>query len=161
MAQKSVSSSAQRRMPYPPDDVFDVVADPERQPEWLATPEEGAQATFTVRHAAGPRAGFGARYLRMQENEVGRRDIHRFATVVFEKPWQLAFDDGVAFSLEPDGDGTLVTAWHEKKLGTAIGRAVRRMLASEPALATESELAGNLERIERVIASDERDAGRE
>lgn len=158
MAQHRHSASAQRRIPYAAEAIFSLLANPVRQPEWLIDPALGYHVEVTVRHAAGPLRGMGARYLRLKE-VPGRSDMDRFETNQFEEPWLVGYSDGIAFELERDGDGggvgaTVVTCRQEKSLGSSMGRIVRKMLRSEPEMADDKDLAGLLARVESVVARD-------
>src|SRR3712207_5165958 len=100
-------AEAERRMPFRAEEIFALVADPERQPSWLPGEAEGAEVTYRVRHAAGPRRGLGARYLRLQESD-GSGDLARFETTAYDEPWLVGFSDGLTFDLRPDGTHTVV-----------------------------------------------------
>lgn len=150
---RSVESSNQRRIPFPVATVFEVIADPETQNRWFLSAEQMQREELSVRYASGPRVGTGSRFIRLREDPEGHQKVERLETVVYEAPYRIRFSDGASFVLEEDGDDTVLTAFDEKPRGSAVGGLVRRMLRSEPQLASPDALAGRLERIEQVIAA--------
>ena len=97
MSEDNVSVEVTRRLPAPPDTVFDAWFDPENLGRWLFATAEG----------------------RMERVEVDPRVGGRFE---IDRPRRLAFDFGTSFeatptrvtvTIVPDGEGSLLTLRHE------------------------------------------------
>lgn len=151
MPRRAISTSTDRRLPFPLQEVWLLVCDAARQPEWMIG-NDTVWETCKVQHACGPLAGPGARYIRVLEDAEGVQDIMRLETLDFEEAQYIAFNDGRSFTVQSDGEGTLLTAGHEAKVSTGgVSRAFRKAFKSEEQLMDDAELHADLDRIEHAL----------
>lgn len=158
MARRKESVSADRRIPFPPEEVWGLVSDAARQPEWIPGPDTG-WSSCKVKHASGPLAGEGARHIRVLEDTEGNQSVDRLETVAFEEARHIAFSDGRSFTVQPEAQGTLLTCAHEAVLSSGLGRMARRAFRSEPELLGPEALDADLARIERALAAEAQNGG--
>lgn len=104
-----------RHIPAPPERVFDAWFDAEGLGQWLFATPDGKMERVEV----DPRIGGGFRIDERRGDEVAE---HTGTYVEIDRPGRLAFDFGTSFeatptritvTIEPDGDGSLLTLRHE------------------------------------------------
>ena len=115
MSEDNVSVEVTRRLPAPPDTVFDAWFDPENLGRWLFATAEGRMERVEVDPRVGGR-------FEIDERRGGELARHWGTYVEIDRPRRLAFDFGTSFeatptrvtvTIVPDGEGSLLTLRHE------------------------------------------------
>ena len=115
MTTEIVEVEVLRRIAAPPEQVFDAWLDPESVGKWLFATPGGKSERVEI----DPRVGGRFRIDERRGDEVAE---HFGTYVEIDRPRRLAFDFGTSFeatptritvTIEPDGDGSLVTIRHE------------------------------------------------
>jgi uncharacterized protein YndB with AHSA1/START domain len=104
-----------RRLAASPERVFDAWFDPDSLGQWLFATADGVMERVEVDPRVGGR-------FEIDERRGGEVAKHWGTYVEIDRPRRLAFDFGTSFSdeptrvtvtVEPDGDGSLITLRHE------------------------------------------------
>ena len=115
MTTETVAVEVSRRIAAPPERVFDAWLDPHGLGRWLFATPEGVMERVEVDPRVGGR-------FEIDERRDGELASHWGTYVEIDRPRRLAFDFGTSFeatptrvtvTIEPDGDGSLVTLRHE------------------------------------------------
>jgi carbon monoxide dehydrogenase subunit G len=131
----------------PPQDVFNVISDPAKQSLWQNMTET-AEWTSNGSHGVGSTMKVVARFL-------GRKIETEIEVTAWEQPHRIdyKFVNGpypaqVSNTLEPQGEGTLLTAQSQGEMGgffkIAEGLAVKQL---------EKQLAANFESLKLLLES--------
>ena len=110
-----VRVTVRRRFDAPPERVFDAWLDPDSARHWLFATPDGAMERVELNPRVGGR-------FRIDERRGGELAEHFGEYLEIDRPHRLVFsfaairDSGstrVAVTIEPDGDGSLLTLVHE------------------------------------------------
>jgi len=110
-----VSVTVERRIAASPEIVFDAWLEPEGVGKWLFATPDGLMEEVEI----DPRVGGGFRIVERRGDALAE---HYGEYVALDRPRRLAFDFWTSFSaertrvtisIEPDGDGALVTLRHD------------------------------------------------
>ena len=115
MSRDSVSIEVTRRLSATPEKVFDAWLDPENLGRWLFATPEGRMERVEVDPRVGGR-------FEIDERRGDGLARHWGTYVEIDRPRRLAFDFGTSFeatptrvtvTIEPDGDGSMLTLRHD------------------------------------------------
>jgi hypothetical protein len=135
----------------PADQVYELVSDIRRHPEWAFNPLE-------IRHIAGPEQGLGATFSSVAHRVAGIVETFQgqICVVIDEPPNQFAFETHDTsgryrwtFIVTPEGNGSRLTQRMEKLSGPWILRYVQPAILWP--LFGRSQVRGGLENIKTLL----------